>query len=84
MQNENSNLGEEDTEEQGNLRKSSDDEKYESKDITGSLNSKFADNNTFMLVVGLLSGIAVCVLCFILYLLVKKRKNKAKDEKQSH
>lgn len=84
VQNENSNLGEEDTEEQENLRKSSDDEKYEGKDIMGSLNSEFADNNTFMLVVGLLSGIAVCVLCFILYLFVKKRKNKAKDEKQSH
>lgn len=48
------------------------------------LNSKLQDNTTFMLLVGVLCGLAVGVLCFILYLCVVKRKNKAKKEKESH
>ena len=61
----------------GNSEKSSIDE-------LGSLNGKFSDNTVFMLIVGVICGIAVGVLCFMLYLSVIKRKNKAKEEKDRH
>lgn len=61
----------------GNSEKSSIDE-------LGSLNGKFSDNTVFMLIVGVICGLAVGVLCFVLYLSVIKRKNKAKEEKDRH
>ena len=48
------------------------------------LNGKFSDNTVFMLIVGVICGLAVGVLCFMLYLSVIKRKNKAKEEKDRH
>lgn len=67
----------ENNESTGNSEKSSIDE-------LGSLNGKFSDNTVFMLIVGVICGLAVGVLCFMLYLSVIKRKNKAKEEKDRH
>ncbi len=67
----------ENNESTGNSEKSSIDE-------LGSLNGKFSDNTVFMLIVGVICGLAVGVLCFVLYLSVIKRKNKAKEEKDRH
>lgn len=53
-------------------------------DEIGEINGKFADNTTFMLAVGVLCGLAIGVLCFMLYLYAIKRKNKSKEEKESH
>lgn len=53
-------------------------------DELGILNGKFSDNGIFMLVVGILSGLAVAVLCFMLYLFIIKRKIKSKAEKENH
>ena len=51
-------------------------------DELGLINGSFSDNTTFMLIVGILCGLAVGVLCFILYLFSTKKKNNPKKEKE--
>lgn len=58
-----------------NYRKSTSDE-------LGLINGSFSDNTTFMLIVGILCGLAVGMLCFILYLFLIKKKNNPKKEKE--
>lgn len=53
-------------------------------DELGILNGKFSENSTFMLVVGIISGLAFAVLCFMLYLFIRKQKNKSKEENEKH